>query len=478
MPDSRAKTSRPRLPELFRWDRLFHQLDVARERPIVWVSAPAGSGKTTLVASWLAERSIPSLWYRLDRNDGDPATFFHYLSEAAHLAAPRTRKPLLHPAPEARLDLPTFAGDFFANLFARLPKASVAVFDDYHEVPPDSPLPALLWQMLDAIPPGISVVIISRSAPPPALTRFAAAGKLVSLGLRDPILTTFSSSDDADIQRRAAVLLGKTGQFEDAAILYGQAEERPWPLKIYTFGRFSLVRDGAPVTFAGKVQQKPLEMLKALIALGGRNISEKQLSDFLWSNADWEEAHRSFTVTLHRLRRLLGNEKFIELNEGRVTLNSRKCWVDVWAFERLAGEVENLMKQDSPGKGAAKPLAPAHKAISLYRGDFLAGEADRPWSLARRARLRSRMLRLAGMVGREHEEQGAWDQAVECYLRGLDANELAEELYQRLMHCYHQLGRHGEIASIYQRCRMALALQGIKPSPRTEAIFEKTALEN
>ena len=48
------------------------------------------------------------------------------------------------------------------------------------------------------------------------------------------------------------------------------ADNRPWPLKVYTLSRFSLVRDGRKVEFSGKVQQKPLTMLKVLIALGGR----------------------------------------------------------------------------------------------------------------------------------------------------------------------------------------------------------------
>ncbi len=56
----------------------------------------------------------------------------------------------------------------------------------------------------------------------------------------------------------------------------------PWPLKIYTLGRFGLVKDNKPLHFTGKIQKKPMEMLKALIALGGRDVKEEQLSDLLW----------------------------------------------------------------------------------------------------------------------------------------------------------------------------------------------------
>lgn len=256
------------------------------------------------------------------------------------------------------------------------------------------------------------------------------------------------------------------------------AEISYWPLQIYTFGRFSLLRDGVPVTFTGKVQHRPLELLKALIALGGRDVAKTVLSDHLWPNTAEEEAHQSFTVTLHRLRRLLGNSRFIELKDGRVTLDPCNCWVDVWAFERLAGQAETLLHANLQGETALTAFAAAQQAIEHYRGDFLAAEADRPWSQARRERLRSRLLRLVGMVGRMYEEQGAWDQAVACYLHGLVANELAEELYQQLMNCYRKMGRHGEIASTFQRCRVNLALKGIKPSARTKAIYEGAAFED
>jgi two-component SAPR family response regulator len=255
-------------------------------------------------------------------------------------------------------------------------------------------------------------------------------------------------------------------------------EPSSWPLKIFTFGRFSLIRDGTPVIFAGKVPKRPLELLMALIALGGRDVAEKQLSDHLWPNADWQEAHRAFTITLHRLRRLLGSGKFIELHEGRVTLDSGNCWVDVWAFERLAGKAEASLRKERQHEAVGTAIGVAQQAIALYRGDFLAGDADRPWAASRRERLRRRLLRLVAMVGRAYEEQGAWDKAADCYLRGLDASELAEELYQCLIHCYHRLGRHGEIASIYQRCHKALALRGIKPSSRTRAIYERAVHEN
>jgi hypothetical protein len=100
--ESRGKTARPVpakviAPEItgyFPRKRLFRLLDDARKRPVIWISAPPGSGKTTLVSSYIDARWLPRLWYQVDERDADVATFFYYLGLAAQRAAPRKRKPL------------------------------------------------------------------------------------------------------------------------------------------------------------------------------------------------------------------------------------------------------------------------------------------------------------------------------------------------------------------------------------------------
>lgn len=59
----------------------------------------------------------------------------------------------------------------------------------------------------------------------------------------------------------------------------------PWPLKIQTLGQFEIIRDSEAVRFTGKVQQKPLLLLKALIAFGGKEVKEEQLCDAVWPDA-------------------------------------------------------------------------------------------------------------------------------------------------------------------------------------------------
>jgi DNA-binding SARP family transcriptional activator len=66
------------------------------------------------------------------------------------------------------------------------------------------------------------------------------------------------------------------------------------------------------------------------------------------------------------------------------------------------------------------------------------------------------------------------DKAVECYQKGLEVDDLAEEFYQRLMKCYKRMDRRAEALVTYKRCYQILsAVLGIEPSPETEALVKE-----
>ena len=119
------------------------------------------------------------------------------------------------------------------------------------------------------------------------------------------------------------------------------------------------------------------------------------------------------------------------------------------------------------------------KAIELYRGPFLAGEVEKSWMVSIRERLRRKFLRNVSWLANYWGQSENWEKAVECYERGLEVDDLAEELYRRLMTCYQRLGRKAEALSTYKRCQKTLAgALGIKPSPEIQALYQKILSEN
>lgn len=190
-----AKLIPPRLPPIIERPRLYSSLGKARKRTLVWINAPPGFGKTTLVARYLKTRNIRPLWYQLDEGDSDPATFFHYLGLAFQRVAPRHSTPLLHLTPEYLQGLLTFTRRFFENLFSRLKPPAVLVFDNYQEVAADSPIHEMLTIGIEAAPPGCGVIVMSRILPPPPLARVLAAQQISVIGEEALRLTKLESQN-------------------------------------------------------------------------------------------------------------------------------------------------------------------------------------------------------------------------------------------------------------------------------------------
>lgn len=243
-------------------------------------------------------------------------------------------------------------------------------------------------------------------------------------------------------------------------------ESWPWPVQVYALGAFRLLKNGRPVRFSGKVQQRPIEMLKVLIAFGPRGVVEEQLADVLWPDGESDAAHQAVATTLHRLRALIGPESIV-LRGGLLTLDRHRCWVDAWAFMRLLEDAEALQRKGH----SEEAQATTERALSLYREPLLAADSGEAWLISPRERYRRLFLRHVGALGRRLEASGEWSQAVDWYARGLEVDDLAEQFYQRLMACYHHLGRRAEGLAAYQRCRTALA-SGLRvtPSADTEAL--------
>jgi LuxR family transcriptional regulator, maltose regulon positive regulatory protein len=247
----------------------------------------------------------------------------------------------------------------------------------------------------------------------------------------------------------------------------------PWAVQIFTLGRFQILSDGKPIQFSRKAQDKPLSLLKILIALGGKEVPEHRIADFLWPDADGDAAHSSFKTTLQRLRKLMGRQEALELQGGRLTVDERYCWVDIWAFESLLDQAGTAWRKTTNKSETEKAVLLTQNALDFYQGHFLSDEAEEPWAVSFRERLRNKFLLNVKKLGAFRQKAKQWEKALECYQHGLEIDDLAEEFYRGLMVCYKHTGRLSDSLSAYDRCNRILSnVLGISPSPETEALHK------
>ena len=242
-----------------------------------------------------------------------------------------------------------------------------------------------------------------------------------------------------------------------------QLDSWPFPVKVYTLGQFRIELDGETLETHRKAQRKPLELLMALIALGGCNVPELQVTDALWPEAEGDAAHQACAIALHRLRKLLGREQAVVLRRNEFTLDPAQVWVDAWAFERSL-----------PAQPALAPLddAALSRVCSLYKGAFLSGVIS-PWAAPLRERLRSRFMRCVAEQGRALLASGQYAPAIHALERGLEADPQREEFYHGLMLCHAALGRRADAIGVFRRCETMLAATlGIAPGNKTLALYE------
>ena len=199
--------------------RLSERLSQGAESALTLVSAPAGFGKTTLLAEWLAVAAADgrsAAWLSLDQRDNDPALFWTYLmaalKTAAHGDGARALSLLQAPDPPSEAGLATLLNDLGA-----IPDDVVLVLDDYHVIDARDVQDGMAF-LLEHLPPRIHLVIGSRADPALPLGRLRGRGELVEIRAADLRFTP----DEAAAYLTGVMGLGLTAA--DVAALEGRTE--------------------------------------------------------------------------------------------------------------------------------------------------------------------------------------------------------------------------------------------------------------
>ena len=247
-------------------------------RPIVSVVAPAGYGKTTVLAQWAERKDQAFAWVSVDQADNDPKVLLTYVAKALDAVEPvgeRVFDALASPGSS----VPGSVVPRVCSAFSSMASPVALILDDVH-VLHNSECRAALSVLADHVPAGSRLVLAGRAEPPLPIARLRVEGKLLEVGPGDLSLTW---QEAFSLLRKMDLTLGD----DDVAELHRRTEG--WPAGLYLAALY--LKEGGPLASAD--------------SFGGddRLVSEYLESEFL---ARMSRRHRMFLTRTAVLERMCG----------------------------------------------------------------------------------------------------------------------------------------------------------------------------
>ncbi len=191
-----TKLNTPRLrPQLITRPQLIDKLDAGAWCPLILISAPAGYGKTTLLGSWIASRSLTAAWLSLEPEDNDIQRFLIYLAHTLARAAPEASQTALAMLQSTHTSSVDAILAVMINELSAVDKDFHIFFDDYHVIE-KSEIHHVLAYLIEHVPGQVHFVIAGRSDPPLPLSRLRARGQLLEIRQAD---LRFSTTEAATL---------------------------------------------------------------------------------------------------------------------------------------------------------------------------------------------------------------------------------------------------------------------------------------
>ena len=238
---STTTAPRPTVAGLVERPRLFALLDRGASAPVTLICAPAGSGKTVLLSSWLRGAQLPVAWVGVERDEADATRFWTMVIDAlrgAGAIAPDDPLATLVPAPLGGQK------EFLERLregLGRLARPVALVLDDLHQLRSESALRGI-EQLLAAASPHLRTFVLSRRDPKLGLHRLRLAGALVEIRGAD---LDFTAEEAGDLLAAAGVSVAAG----DVGRLHRRTEGWAAGLRL---AAMSLARHDAPDRFVAE----------------------------------------------------------------------------------------------------------------------------------------------------------------------------------------------------------------------------------
>jgi len=240
-------------------------------------------------------------------------------------------------------------------------------------------------------------------------------------------------------------------------------------LRVLALGPLQVFAGDRAIDSAAWGSARPRELLVYLM-MHPDGRTKEQVGLAFWPEASAAQLRNSFHVTLHRLRKALGNGDWIALVNDRYRVDpSVVAEFDVALFERDLAAARKMLKRQEDGAVVA-----LERALERFRGDLLDGEPAGDWHLEHRDRLQrlygDALMELAGRLAKEERHAKAAD----AYRRLLARDDLHEDAVRALMSCHVELGERAQALRVYQRFAERLMKElDAEPDEATTELFDQ-----
>lgn len=230
---------------------------------------------------------------------------------------------------------------------------------------------------------------------------------------------------------------------------------------------------------------KTKSLLKILASERGRVFSADELIEYLWP--DEELSLRSAASNLRsrvaELRKILepqltrGEQSHYILTKrgGYLLSEGSDCWIDAEEFSQCEERGRRAHREGNFDEA----IRSFERAVSLYRGEYLAEDRYEEWALQIRERFRERFVEVLSLLADALAQRGQYRPALGYLERAVTESPLHETLYRQLMMYAFCAGDRARAHQAYERCRAVLERElGERPSSQTEEIFRQIQAED
>jgi len=244
-------------------------------------------------------------------------------------------------------------------------------------------------------------------------------------------------------------------------------------LRIYLTGRMAIEYGSRLVEERDLAGRQGRLAFAFLAAERFRPVSREQLISVVWPDTPPPQLDVALSAILSKLRAALrkaglSRSGLLEVRSGTVQMRlPADAWIDIEHAANAIDEAEGALRAGDPHRAWSHAVA----LVIIARRPFLAGE-EAPWIEARRARLRSLLVRGLHGLSQVSAINGEPGLAVQYAVEVLEREPFSEPGYRTLMRLHAQMGNRAEALRVFGKCRALLREElGADPSEETEAAF-------